>query len=113
MRIKERSSSNRYCASARASSVLPTPGGSQENEAADGPLGIFQPAARAHDRVGHGFDGFVLADHALVKFLGQVQKLLDLAFEQLRERNPGPAADHLGDIFLVDFLFEQGRGVLF
>ena len=36
-----------------------------------------------------------------------MQELLHLAFEQLRYRYAGPAADHLGDVFFVYFFFEQ------
>ena len=48
-----------------------------------GRFGIFQPGARADDRFGHGCDRLVLADHALVQFVFQVQQLLHFAFEQL------------------------------
>ena len=58
--------SNIDSASARASSVLPTPVGPRENERADGPLRILQPRARADDRVRHRLHRLVLADHALV-----------------------------------------------
>ena len=85
-------------------------GRAQEQKAADRPLRILQSAASAHHRVGNGVDGLVLPDDALVQFLGKVQQLLDFAFEQFRERNAGPAADHLRDVFLVHFFFQQ-RGL--
>ncbi len=46
-----------------------------------GRFGIFQPRARANDGLGHGGDGLVLTNHALVQFLVQVQEFLHLAFE--------------------------------
>ena len=95
MRIMARSSSNRNSASARASSVLPTPVGPRKMKVPMGRLGSFKPDARAHHRFGHGVHGFVLADDALVQLLFEVQQLLHLAFEQLRDRNAGPAADDL------------------
>ena len=53
MRTIACSSSNRNSASARASSVLPTPVGPEEDEAAERPVGILQPGARAANGVGH------------------------------------------------------------
>ncbi len=41
-------------------------------------------------------------------FIFQLQKFFALAFNQLADRNASPAAHHLGDIRIVDFLFEQG-----
>ena len=67
MRIIACSSSNRNSASARASSVLPTPVGPEEDEAAERAVRVLQSRARAPDRVGDGDDGLVLADDALVQ----------------------------------------------
>ena len=58
------SSSNRNSASARASSVLPTPVGPEEQEAADRPVRILEAGARAaHRGRDRGHRG-VLTDHA-------------------------------------------------
>ncbi len=82
-------------------------GRAQEDERADRPMRVLQAAASPQHRVGHRLHRLVLADHALVQFLAQVQQLLHLAFEQLRHRNAGPAADDLGDVLLVDFFLDH------
>ena len=82
-------------------------GRSEEQEAAKRPVRILQAGARAADRAGHGLDGLVLTDDALVQPLFHLEQLLDLALHQLADRNAGPAADDRGDVFLVDFLLEH------
>ena len=67
MRTIARSSSNRNAASALVSSVLPTPVGPEEQEAADRPVGVLQPGARAAHRVGDRLQRILLADHALAQ----------------------------------------------
>ena len=84
----------------------------QEDERADGPIRILQPGAGADDRLGHRGDRLVLADDALVQLFLQVQQLLHLAFQQLRHRDAGPAADDLGDVLLVDFFLDEPEGAL-
>src|ERR1700736_546525 len=37
------------------------------------------------------------------------EQLLDLALQQLADRNSGPAADDSGDVLFVDLFFEQAR----
>ena len=76
MRTIACSESNMNSASARASSVLPTPVGPMNRKRADRAVGVLQPGARAAQRVGHGLDGLVLADHALVQALLHVHELL-------------------------------------
>ena len=69
MRIIACSSSNRNSASARASSVLPTPVGPRKMKQPIGRLGsLSPPRARMHG-LGDGFHRFVLADDALVQIL--------------------------------------------
>src|SRR2546423_4760954 len=77
MRIMARSSSNRNCASARASSVLPTPVGPRKMKLPIGQL-VFQ-----------------------------AQQLLHLAFEELRHRNAGSPAHDRGNILLIDLFFHE------
>ena len=101
------SSSNMNSASARASSVLPTPGRAEEDERADRAVRILQPGARAAQRVRDRRDGLVLADHALVQPLLHVDQLLGLALEQPVDRDPGPAADDGRDVVLVDLLLDH------
>ena len=88
---------------------LANSGRPQENETADGAVGVLKPGARAQHGLGHRCHGFVLAHHPLVQLFFEVQQLAQLAFEQLRDRNAGPAAHHFGDVFLVHFLFKQPR----
>jgi hypothetical protein len=47
-----------------------------------------------------------------VQLVLEMKQLLHLAFHQPRHRHPGPAAHHLGDIFLVHFFLDQLRLVL-
>ena len=87
-------------------------GGPEEDEAADGPVGIAQPGAVAADGVGNQRYSFVLPDDALVQPRFHVDELLHFAFEHARDRDAGPLGDDLGDVFFVDLFFEQ-RGTGF
>src|SRR5258708_2010818 len=55
-------SSNRYSASARASSVLPTPVGPRKMNLPIGRFAVFQPRAGADDSFRDCGHGFILAD---------------------------------------------------
>ena len=101
------SESNSDSASARASSVLPTPVGPEEDERADRALRVLDARARADDGVGDELHGLVLADHALVQDLVEAQQLLALALDQAGDRDAGPAGDDLGDLVLGDLLAQQ------
>src|SRR5262249_8379068 len=57
--------------------------------------------------VRHCRHGLVLADHALMEMLLEVDELLALAFHQARHRDPGPARHDLGDVLLVDLLLQE------
>ena len=70
---------------------FPDAGGTQEDERADRPVGILQTGARPAHSVGHCPQGVLLPDHALVQALFHVDELLQLAFQQPRDRDPGPA----------------------
>src|SRR4051794_34104213 len=96
MRTMARSSSNRYSARARASSVFPTPVGPKKENGADRPVRVLEPAPGPHHRLGHGRDRLVLADHPTVQFLVEVQQLLNLTLQELRHGDAGPAAHDLG-----------------
>ena len=96
-------------ASARASSVLPTPVGPRNRNVPIGRSGSLQAGAGAAQRVGDGLDGLVLADHALVQALLHVDELLDLALDQAGDRDAGPLADDLGDLLDVDALGQVDR----
>ena len=69
-------------ASARASSVLPTPVGPRKTNEPIGRFGSCRPGARAAQRVRDRLDRLVLADDALVQPLLHVDQLLGLALEQ-------------------------------
>ena len=103
------SESNSASASARESSVLPTPVGPEEDERADRPPRVLDARARADDGVGDELHRLVLADHALVQDLVEAQQLLALALHQPRDRDAGPARDHLGDLVLGHLLAQQPR----
>ena len=81
----------------------------QEDEAADGPVGIAQPRAVAADGIRHQRHRFVLPDDALVQPRFHVDQLLHFAFEHARDRNAGPLGHDLRDIFFVDLFFQQSR----
>ena len=89
MRTMARSSSNRKSASARASSVLPTPVGPRNRNE---PIGRFgrQPGARPADRVRDRLDCLLLVDDPRVQRLLHVDELLHLALHQPRDRDAGP-----------------------
>ena len=87
-------------------------GRAQKQEGAIRPARIRQTRTRAPDGIGHRSHGLVLTDHALVQLRFHAQQLLALAFQHLRHRNPGPAADHLGDLVLGDLVLEQGEDLL-
>src|SRR4030081_213244 len=79
--------SNMNSASARASSVFPTPVGPMNRNVPIGRAGSWRPAPQ---RFGSRLDGLVLADHPLVQALLHVYELLDLALHQPRDRDSGP-----------------------
>ena len=81
--------------------------GPEEDEAADGPLGVRETRAAATNRVGHGGKRLILADDPLAQTAFHLRQLLDLAFEHLRDRNAGPLGDDASDVLLVDLLLQQ------
>ena len=82
-------------------------GGAEKNERPDRTIGILESGPRANYRVGDRRHRFVLADDAFVQMLLEMRELLHLAFEQARDRYPGPSRDDFGDIVLVNFFLEQ------
>ena len=85
---------------------LPHAGRAEEDERSDGTVRVRQAAARAADRVRYRFDRVVLSDDPAVEVLLHMHELRDLAFHQLGHGDPGPFADHLGDVFFVDLFFQ-------
>ena len=104
-----RSSSNMNSASARASSVLPTPVGPRKTNEPIGRFGSWRPGARPPERVRDRRDRLVLPDDPLVEALLHVDQLLGLALEQPLDRDARPARDDRGDVVLVDLLLHHRR----
>jgi hypothetical protein len=78
-------------ASARASSVLPTPVGPRNRNVP----------------IGRSGSCLVLTDDAFVQALLHVDQLLGFALEQAADGDTGPARDDLGDVVGVDLLFQE------
>ena len=72
----------------------------QEEEAAYRPVRVGDAGARALDGLGHEPYGLVLAHDALVNDLVQVQQLLALALDELRDGDAGPFGDDAGYLLL-------------
>ncbi len=94
-------------ASARASSVFPTPVGPRKTNEPIGRFGSWSPERARRSAFATAVDRLVLADDALVQPLLHVDQLLGLALEQPRDRDAGPAGDDLGDVVLVDLLLHH------
>ena len=82
-------------------------GGAEENERADGPIGVLQAGAVAADGVGHRLDGLVLVDHPLMDAIFHHQQLRPLGLHHAADGNAGPGADDLGDFLRADLLPQQ------
>src|SRR6266436_7161029 len=101
MRTMARSSSNRNSASARASSVLPTPVGPRNKNVPIGRLASARPARLRLIGPDNRAHCFVLADHAAANHVLHLDQLGRLALYQPRHGHPGPRADDGGDLFGV------------
>src|SRR4030095_6444275 len=84
------SSSNRNSASARASSVLPTPVGPRKMKLPSGRFGCCRPASDTR-----------------MQALFHFEELLDFAFHETADGNAGPLADDFSDVLFVDFFFQH------
>ena len=82
-------------------------GGTQEDKRADWAAGVVEACTRAAHGIGDGADGLVLADHAIVQFLLEVEQLLFLALDHLVDRYASPAGNHVGYILGIDLLLDQ------
>ena len=71
----------------------------EEDEAADGTIGVLHARACAEYGFSHCRDGFVLPYDALVQFVGQVQEFLYLAGHKPRDGDTSPATHHLRNVF--------------
>ena len=101
------SSSRTTSATARASSVLPTPVGPRNTNDPFGRFGILEAGARPAKGIRHRRDGVVLADHALVQTVLEMNQLLGLTLEQSIHRDPRPTRHDRGDVVLVDLLLHH------
>ncbi|KOT22176.1 hypothetical protein DM52_2199 [Burkholderia mallei] len=81
----------------------------EEQERAVRTVRIGEARARAADRVGDRVDRLVLADHALMQLLFDVQQLLALALHHPRHRNARRARDDLGNFLRADLRAQQAR----
>src|SRR5882672_4424602 len=84
--------SKRNSASARASSVFPTPVGPRKMNEPIGRFGSLMPAR---------------ARSTAMEMLGEMEQLVAVALDELRDRDPGPPRHHLGDVLFVDLLLEE------
>ena len=98
-RIMACSSSNRNSASARASSVLPTPVGTKKYERANGPIGILQAGARTANRVSDRHYCFGLSDDTLGNPVFHLKQFVHVAFKHFGYGNARPFGDDFRDIF--------------
>ena len=73
-------------------------GGAEEEEAADGAIGIGEAGAAATHGCGDGTHGLVLADDAAMQLVLETLQLLELALHHLRHGHAGPRAHDLGDL---------------
>ena len=73
-------------------------GGAQEQEGANGPLGVLQPHTAAADGAGHGSDSLILPHHTLLKGFLQLQKAHTLVLCQTGDGNAGPAGHYVGNV---------------
>ncbi len=110
MRIMAFSSSKRNSASARESSVLPTPVGPRKmNE----PIGRFSSCKPARARRTAFETAMIAGFWPMTRCVSRSSiftSFCALAFLQARDRNVRPARDHFGDVFLGHFfLAASGR----
>ena len=90
---------------------LPDARGAEEDERAGRALRVLDARARAADRLGHGDDRLVLADHALVELVLHADELLRLRLGELEDRDARPHGDDVGDLLLADLgLLDLLRG---
>ena len=94
--------SNMNSASARASSVLPTPVGPRNRNVPIGRSGSCRPARERRSAFATASTASSWPIDALVQALLHVHELLDLALQQPRDGDAGPLADDLGDVLGVD-----------
>ena len=73
--------------------------GAEEQEAADGAVRVRDAGAGAQDSVRDLLHGLVLADDPLMQRVRQAEQLLAFAFDELGDRDAGPAGDDVRNFF--------------
>ena len=86
--------------------------GAQEDERADGALGVLQAGTAAAHGVGHGADGLVLPDDALVELVLKVNELFALALQHAAHGDARPAANDVGNVVGRHLLAHHGCAAL-
>ncbi len=94
------SESNRYLASAFASSVLPTPVGPAKINEPIGLFGFFQAGARTPDRFAQFFDSFFLSYDNFIQLFGHFQKFSGFALCDLVHRDARHHRNNIRHMFL-------------
>ncbi len=107
MRIMACSSSKRNSASARASSVLPTPVGPRKMNEPIGRFSSCKPARARRTALDTAVIAVLLADDALAEAVFHADEFFAFAFAQIGDGDAGPRADDFGDVFLGDFLLRS------
>ena len=111
MRTSDFSVANSRSASALTSSVLPTPVGPRNRKRPERAVALGQSDAGAADGVGDQLDGLLLADHAAVEVLLEGVQALELAGDQLADRDARAGSHDRGDVGLADDHAARRRGV--
>ena len=84
----------------------------EEQEAADGLVGVGKPRTAAANSAGNGRNGLVLPNHALMELRFEVYELGHFPLHHLRHGNARPCAHDLGDFLIGNLLFQDGPVVL-
>ena len=81
----------------------------EEQEAADGAVRVRDAGAGAQDSVRDLLHGLVLADDPLMQRVRQAEQLLAFAFDELGDRDAGPAGDDVRNFFFRYAVTKQTR----
>ena len=91
---------------------LANAGGAEEDETADGALGVLQACAGAADGAAHGGDGLLLADDPLMQDALQVDEAVGFLLGHLADRDARPGGHDLGHVLGGDGLAVGALGGL-
>ena len=91
---------------------LADPGRAHEQEAAQRATRLGEPGAGVAHRLGDGADRLVLPDHSPVQVVLERPKALQLARDELADRDSGPRGDDVGDLLLGDHGCDLARAGL-